>query len=79
MDLGDRVELRQLRPNVQSWQGLRFFASVDAVNRAKGEVILRCDGLRGYEESGLFNVIWQVQGERRDCMSPPAVPLMPRH
>lgn len=63
VDLGDRVELRQLRPNINAWQGLRFFATVDAVNRAKGEVMLRCDGLRGYEESMIFNVIWAVQGE----------------
>lgn len=63
VDLGDVLELRQLRPDLHAWQGLVFQASVDGVNRAKGEVILRCDGLRGYEESMFFNVIWNVQGE----------------
>lgn len=63
VDLGDVLELRQLRPDFHSWQGLVFEASVDGVNRAKGEVILRCDGLRGYEETMFFNVVWKVQGE----------------
>ncbi|BGP06863.1 hypothetical protein JCM10049v2_002691 [Rhodotorula toruloides] len=61
VDLGDILNLRQLRPAYSTWQGLEFHASVAGINRAAGEVMLRCDGLRGYEESMVFNVIWRVQ------------------
>ncbi|BGP46894.1 hypothetical protein JCM10450v2_002745 [Rhodotorula kratochvilovae] len=61
VDLGDILNLRQLRPSYQSWQGLEFEASVAGINRAKGEVLLRCDSLMGYQESMVFNVVWRVQ------------------
>ncbi|GAA5858396.1 hypothetical protein JCM1840_001183 [Sporobolomyces johnsonii] len=61
VDLGDVLNLRQLRPANGSWQGLEFEASVAGINRAAGEVVLRCDGLMGYQESLVFNVIWRVQ------------------
>lgn len=62
VDLGDLVELRQLRPELQSFQGIVFEASVASINRARGSVTLRCDGLRSYQESLVFNVIWKPQG-----------------
>ncbi|GAA5934856.1 hypothetical protein JCM3775_001658 [Rhodotorula graminis] len=61
VDLGDILNLRQLRPSFQSWQGLEFEASVAGINRAAGEVLLRCDGLMGYQEAMVFNVVWRVQ------------------
>lgn len=61
VDLGDILNLRQLRPNFQSWQGLEFEASVAGINRAAGEVLLRCDSLMGYQEAMVFNVVWRVQ------------------
>lgn len=63
VDLGDVLSIRQLRPQYQSWQGLEFHASVAGINRAAGEVLLRCDGLLQYQESMVFNVVWRVQGE----------------
>lgn len=62
MDLGDLVELRQLRPDQCTWQGIVFEASVASINRAGGSVTLRCDGLRLYHENLVFNVIWKPQG-----------------
>lgn len=62
VDLGDLLELRQLRPDNHQWQGFVFEASVFGINRAKGEVVLRCDGLLDWEEQMQFNVIWKVQG-----------------
>ncbi|GAA5904478.1 hypothetical protein JCM6882_008919 [Rhodosporidiobolus microsporus] len=61
VDIGDLLSLRQLRPAYQSWQGLEFQATVAGINRAAGEVILRCDGLLSAQESMVFNVSWQVQ------------------
>ncbi|GAA5852569.1 hypothetical protein JCM8547_002548 [Rhodosporidiobolus lusitaniae] len=61
VDLGDVLTLRQLRPAYQSWQGLEFQGSVCGINRAAGEVVLRCDGLAGAGESMVFNVQWKVQ------------------
>ncbi|KAK4050123.1 hypothetical protein OIV83_003694 [Microbotryomycetes sp. JL201] len=61
VDLGDMLDLRQLRPEAHHWQGLLFEASVWGINRAKGEVILRCDALINYEESMQFNIVWKVQ------------------
>ncbi|GAA5975720.1 hypothetical protein JCM10908_005257 [Rhodotorula pacifica] len=61
VDLGDVLSIRQLRPAYQSWQGLEFHASVAGINRAAGEVLLRCDGLLPYQESMIFNVVWRVQ------------------
>ena len=61
VDLGDILNLRQLRPSFQSWQGLEFEASVAGINRAAGEGLLRGDGLMGYQESMVFNVVWRVQ------------------
>ncbi|KAM0788175.1 hypothetical protein ACM66B_001336 [Microbotryomycetes sp. NB124-2] len=61
VDLGDMLDLRQLRPEAHHWQGLLFEASVWGINRAKGEVVLRCDALINYEESMQFNVVWKVQ------------------
>ncbi|GAA5835798.1 hypothetical protein JCM11251_007429 [Rhodosporidiobolus azoricus] len=61
VDIGDLLTLRQLRPAYQSWQGLEFSATVAGINRAAGEVILRCDGLLSMQESMIFNVSWKVQ------------------
>ncbi|KWU42116.1 P-loop containing nucleoside triphosphate hydrolase protein [Rhodotorula sp. JG-1b] len=61
VDLGDVLSIRQLRPQYQSWQGLEFHASVAGINRAAGEVLLRCDGLLQYQEAMVFNVVWRVQ------------------
>ncbi|BGP14796.1 hypothetical protein JCM10213v2_002751 [Rhodosporidiobolus nylandii] len=61
VDLGDVLTLRQLRPHYQTWQGLEFQGSVAGINRAAGEVILRCDGLMGYQETMIFNIQWRVQ------------------
>ncbi|GAA6057525.1 hypothetical protein JCM3770_000567 [Rhodotorula araucariae] len=61
VDLGDILTLRQLRPAYQSWQGLEFEASVAGINRAAGEVLLRCDSLMAYQEAMVFNVVWRVQ------------------
>lgn len=77
VDLCDVLEIRQLRPEQQAWQGLVFEATVWGVNRAKGEVVLRCDALRGYEETLIFNVSWKVQGESRRSASQPAFANLP--
>ncbi|GAA6027874.1 hypothetical protein JCM8097_001759 [Rhodosporidiobolus ruineniae] len=61
VDLGDALTLRQLQPEHQTWQGLEFTASVAGINRAAGEVILRCDSLFFYQQSLVFNVMWKVQ------------------
>ncbi|GAA5969919.1 hypothetical protein JCM11641_008085 [Rhodosporidiobolus odoratus] len=61
VDLGDVLTMRQLRPQYQTWQGLEFQASVAGINRAVGEIVLRCDGLMGYEESLVMNVQWRTQ------------------
>ncbi|SCV71091.1 BQ2448_2679 [Microbotryum intermedium] len=75
VELGDSLELRQLRlqqrfvngQNTSSgtWQGFVFEATIASVNRAKGEVLLRCDGLANHEESMIFNVIWRSRHWRR--------------
>ncbi|SGY48952.1 BQ5605_C001g00719 [Microbotryum silenes-dioicae] len=71
VELGDSLELRQLRPQQRfvdgqttssgTWQGFVFEATIASVYRAKGEVLLRCDGLANHEESMIFNVVWRVQ------------------
>lgn len=66
VELGDLVNLRQLRPLDQFWQGILFEGSVAGINRSAGELLIRCDSLRGKEESLIFNVIWQVHGQFRD-------------
>lgn len=63
VDLGDVLIMRQLRPWASTWQGLAFVASVWGINRAKGELVIRCDSLRGdMIESLLFNIVWLAQG-----------------
>jgi hypothetical protein len=62
VDLGDVLTLRQLRPQFQTWQGYVFQSSIVNINRAAGEVTLRCDGMVGAQESMIFNVQWKVQG-----------------
>lgn len=56
VDLGDEVNLRQLRPLQQSWQGILFIATVWGINRARGSVILRCEELMpNYQEVPFFD------------------------
>lgn len=61
VSMNDTVFIRQLRPQTQSFQGLAFEARVYTIQRLAGTMVLRCDPLIHYWESGLFNVAWVPQ------------------
>lgn len=62
VDPNDVVVLRQLRPEMNWWQGIEFVATVHATRRAQGVILLRCKELKMYWETGVFNASFRPQG-----------------
>ena len=62
LDIGDRILLRQLVPEQESWDKIEYEASVWAVKRAQATIILRCDALYDHRASMVFNVQFRPQG-----------------